>query len=153
MESPQESSEIPYMFGIHGASYCFFSFCLGRWATDVGPSPFLPWWTSSHMTTKKIIVFHAYTTLDHLHSVSAFAEVFHIHNLIRFSQRCGVGQAGIIIHELQMRTSSVGEAKWFTSGKSGPRNWGVSGVSTGLEQEVPMSGLLAVCNDLCPSVV
>lgn len=51
--------------------------------------------------------------------MSTFAKVFHICNFIRFSQLCGVGQTGIIIPSLQMRTLKVREANGSTWGNPG----------------------------------
>ena len=61
------------------------------------------------MTTKRITGLQIYRALYHLYSVATLAKVFHIHNFIRFSQRWGVGQTGIIIPILQMRTPRVRE--------------------------------------------
>lgn len=41
-----------------------------------------------------------------------FAKVFHIYNLVRFSQHYQVGQIGIIIPVLQLGTLRVREATW-----------------------------------------
>lgn len=62
------------------------------------------------MTTKRIIALQIYRALYHLYSMATLAKIFHIHNFIRFSQHWGgVGQTGIIIPILQMRTPRVRE--------------------------------------------
>lgn len=112
MGSPQESSEIPHVFGIHGdhlnGSFLFL------WIGEPWTRHQVQFYDREHNPTciiphptKRTIILQMYRCT---YSMSTFAKVFLILNFIRFSQHCGLGQTGIIVPILWMRTLRVREA-------------------------------------------